>query len=116
MPFRFFGRIVRFPNMDVTTAGFNRAGVELSDTMPVLVDFWAQWCGPCLVLGPVLEKLEREAAGRWVLAKIDTDAEPELARLFGIRGIPAVKLFKNGRVAAEFQGALPETTLRRWID
>ncbi len=89
--------------------------VERSHRTPVLVDFWAEWCGPCKMLGPVLEKLAGEAAGRWTLVKIDTEAHQELAAQFEIRGIPAVKLFHRGLVVAEFSGALPEPQVRAWL-
>jgi len=90
--------------------------IAASQQQPVVVDFWASWCQPCLILGPVLEKLEKQAAGAWRLAKIDTDANPELAAQWGIRGIPAVKMFHHGEMVAEFTGALPEIQVRRWLD
>jgi putative thioredoxin len=102
--------------MDVTAATFEREVLEASAAIPVLVDFWAPWCAPCRVLGPLLEKLERDYAGRFRLAKVNLDENPELAGAFGVRSIPDVIAFREGKAVAHFLGAQPEAQVRAFID
>jgi putative thioredoxin len=102
--------------IEVTSANFEREVVERSSEVPVVVDFWAEWCGPCKSLGPVLERLAEEYAGQFVLAKIDTDGESELAHQFGVRSIPTVYGLRDGQAVDGFVGVQSETAIRAWLD
>ncbi len=101
--------------LEVTAATFYREVIEKSFAVPVVVDFWAPWCSPCRVLGPALEKVVGEYAGKVILAKVDVESCPDLAQQYAVRGIPAVKLFVEGNVAAEFTGAMPEPQVREFL-
>jgi putative thioredoxin len=102
--------------VNVTAATFQKEVVERSRSVPVVIDFWAPWCGPCKQIGPLLEKLAKEGNGAWVLAKVNTDAAPELAQAFQITGIPALMAVKDGKVVDGFTGALPERELRKFVE
>ena len=102
--------------IDVTLENFDTEVVAASSTIPVLVDFWAPWCGPCKVIGPLLEKIEADYAGRFKLVKIDSEQQQELSQAFGIRSIPTCVLMVNGKPADGFMGALPEGKIKEFLD
>ncbi len=102
-------------SFDVSAENFNQLVLENSRTVPVLVDFWAPWCGPCQSLMPMLTKLAEEYGGAFLLAKVNIDEQPELAAQFGVRSVPTVKLVSNGQIADEFMGALPEGQIREFL-
>src|SRR5690606_37124756 len=99
-----------------TTATFEQEVIDASKTQPVVVDFWAPWCGPCRMLTPIIEKVARDFAGRVKVVKVNSDENPELAAAYGIRSIPNVIAFKDGRPAAQFVGALPESQVRVFVE
>jgi putative thioredoxin len=101
--------------IDVTDQDFATAVLEESRNRPVVVDFWAAWCQPCRMIGPVLERMADEHGGQFLLAKLDVDANPQVATAFRIQSIPAVKAFRDGRPVSEFIGAIPEQAIRQWI-
>lgn len=101
--------------MQYEVKDFQKEVIERSSRIPVLVDFWAEWCGPCKILGPVLERVAAEANGGWQLAKVNTEELPDIAAQYNIRSIPNVKLFVDGKVETEFVGALPEPMVKQWL-
>ncbi len=102
--------------MDVSETDFQTAVIDRSHTLPVVVDFWAEWCAPCRQLGPVLDRAAQARAGKLELAKLDVDANPGISQQYGIQGIPAVKAFRQGQVVSEFVGAQPPQEVERFMD
>lgn len=102
--------------IEVTDNNFEEEVINRSKEVPVVVDFWATWCMPCLILTPILEKLVDEYNGKFILAKMNVDGNPITSQKYGIMSIPTVKLFKNGEIADEFIGTLPEPYIRQWFD
>mgnify|MGYP006293234121 CR=1 FL=1 len=108
--------VERMTEYEVNDANFNRKVIEQSEETPVIVDFYANWCMPCKILGPLLEKVVDDYEGKVDLAKCNVDEAGQSASKYGVRGIPSVKMIKNGEVVDEFTGALPEQEIRNWID
>jgi putative thioredoxin len=103
-------------NMNYEVKDFQKDVIEKSYDRPVLVDFWAEWCAPCRMIGPILEKLAEENKDNWELVKVDNDNNQHVAAMYGVRGIPNVKLFRNGEVINEFTNALPEPAIKEWLN
>lgn len=103
-------------SQDVSQADFEEKVVAASFKQPVVIDFWAPWCAPCKVLKPILEKLADEYGGKFKLAKVNSDENPEISARYAVRGIPAVKAMVDGKIVNEFTGALPESAVRDWLD
>lgn len=102
--------------MDVTDESFDENVIEQSSKVPVVVDFWASWCGPCMMLKPVLEKIAEEYEGKFILAKLNVEENQEKAGEYGVMSIPSVKMFKDGEIVDEFVGAMPESAIKEWLN
>jgi putative thioredoxin len=113
---RMKGSAINQTEIEVDDENFQEKVIEQSKKIPVVVDFWASWCTPCLMLSPILEKLAKEYNGKFILAKLNVDENRITSQKYGIMSIPSVKLFKNGKVVDEFVGALPEPSVREWLN
>lgn len=102
--------------IEINDENFKKEVLEKSKKIPVVIDFWAEWCQPCLTLKPILEKLAEEYKGRFILAKANVDETRQLAQIYSVMSIPVVKMFKDGKIADEFIGAMPEDMVKAWLD
>lgn len=102
--------------IEVSDQDFQEKVIEQSRKKPVVVDFWASWCSPCMMLGPILESLAEEYGGKFILAKANIDDNVEFSQRYMVMSIPNVKFFRNGKLVDEFAGAVPEHTIRGWLD
>jgi len=101
--------------MEITDKNFKKEVLEKSKEILIVVDFWAEWCQPCLTLSPILEKLIKEFEGKFILIKVNTEKVPKISKKYKIMSIPNVKMFKDGKVIDEFVGAIPEDSVREWL-
>jgi len=102
--------------IDVSDDSFEKEVIVKSKEVPVIVDFWASWCGPCRVLGPMIEKVAEDYKGKIILAKMNVEENQEKPQEYNIASIPSVKMFKDGKIVDEFVGAIPEDRIKEWID